>query len=756
MSDTDEEEIPMSRGGMGFSLGRRKLDDYGEGSGGSSYKKRKTNNNATASAANPNSFAARMMAKMGYKEGEGLGATGRGRLAPIETQLRPQGVGLGAVKEKTKQAKEEEKREAAFRGEVFEDSSEEERKRRKKQKEKRMANGGSGASTPGALRARLKPKYRTTAEIEAEAEGLQVPNVLKSIIDITGKETKLLSSGSGVSTPNEYMVPSETEATKIARRARRDLEAFADEWSNLTDRKKYFELQSSHLIGEIDAEFENIRRLEGVIGVVEQLQQISIENNEIDEGMEAWEKITSKLETMEIGFRDDLDKYGMQEVAVAAIHPLFRKAMLDWDPLSDPTLIVTYIERLQHVLGIESVTSGNAVVLQNGHQSINRSRKSTTHYETLIYTLWLPPVRTAITNTWDVHNPDPLIALITAWRPLLPAFVLSNLINQLLIPRLTSAITDWKPRKSKKSHQTPPPHIWLFPWLQHLPAHHTDFTASSGLLVDIKRKFRSLLTTHDLSTGIPSYLTPWQPVLRSNLSDLLVRHLLPRLATHLQTHFTVDPQDQDLTPFTAVLAWTPLFSSTTMAQLLLAEFFPLFHSILHTWLISEPNYDEISQWFAWWQEQIPPSLNALPMIAAEWTKGFETINLALELGDRVATHLPPPAAGPTRPLPSTPLKGAVGANGAKSATPKPPPQPETTFKDIVEDWAVEQGLWMMPLREAHETTGLPLFRLTASSSGKGGAVFFVKGDLLVVRDKKDKGVWKPVGLGAGLVEMAGG
>ena len=50
-----------------------------------------------------------MMAKMGHVEGQGLGASGKGRLAPIDVQQRPQGAGLGAVKEKTKQAKEEEK-----------------------------------------------------------------------------------------------------------------------------------------------------------------------------------------------------------------------------------------------------------------------------------------------------------------------------------------------------------------------------------------------------------------------------------------------------------------------------------------------------------------------------------------------------------------------------------------------------------------------------------------------------------------------
>jgi tuftelin-interacting protein 11 len=48
-----------------------------------------------------------------------------------------------------------------------------------------------------------KLKYRTAADIVADADGLEVPNVLKSIIDATGKETKLLTSASGLMTPTE-------------------------------------------------------------------------------------------------------------------------------------------------------------------------------------------------------------------------------------------------------------------------------------------------------------------------------------------------------------------------------------------------------------------------------------------------------------------------------------------------------------------------------------------------------------------------
>ena len=65
------------------------------------------------------------------------------------------------------------------------------------------------------------------------------------------------------------------------------------------------------------------------------------------------------------------------------------------------------------------------------------------------------------------------------------------------------------------------------------------------------------------------------------------------------------------------------------------------------------------------------------------------------------------------------------------------------------DFSHEQG-------EAHELTGLPLFRITASATGKGGVKVYIKGDIVYAQNKKNKSQWEPVGLEEGLVDRAEG
>lgn len=761
MSSDEEADARPSFGFRGFNRASSRSESppasTGLGSAGRSPWSNMMNPNSNAGTPKPggrgggggarggsilggNSFAARMMAKMGYVEGQGLGASGQGIINPVEAQARPQGVGLGAVREKTKQAREEEKRAAAQRGEVLEDSSDEERQRRRRKKEERKREGRSGASTPAGP---PKPRFRTAREIEADTAGLEVPNVLKSLIDATGKEQKVLTSTAGLMTPLEFVNQGEAEALKIARRARHDLEAFADEWKGLSERKKFIELEEAQVVEEMDAQQLKMDQLTALVSAVAALEIFNMD----DDLTARFEDVTSKLVLMESEYPDVVDEYRLSEVAVGAIHPLFRQAMEDWEPLKDPTFLVSSLQRLKPLLS-----------RRDGDEE--RVRQSTSPFETMIYTLWLPRVRSALLNDWDVHDPSPATSLVVAWKDILPSFVYSNVLDQLVVPKLSAAIKEWKPRNSSRRHPSSKESSrfpwWLFTWLQYLDERHTDPKHATGLLSDAKRKFRVVLDTWDLRKGLVSGIELWRDALGSEFDVTLRNHLLPRLARHLRDEFEVNPQDQDLTALEDVLKWKDYFKPNVTALLLAAEFFPKWHNILHIWLTNEPNYEEVGEWFTWWRSQIPPEINDMTVIDDEWKKGLQMMDLASRLGDRAATELPPPETAPGQQLPHETAVPRPDKEAAAKPPPKPKPPQEIAFKDIVEAWCSEQGLIMLPLREAHPQNGQPLFRITASATGKGGVVVFLQGDVVWAQNRKARDIWEPMGLEDRLVERAEG
>ncbi|KAL4958407.1 GC-rich sequence DNA-binding factor-like protein-domain-containing protein [Aspergillus filifer] len=735
-------ESPPARLGMGMGLGTGRGRGRGLGMG------QGWNNNANKSPAGggiaANSFGARMLAKMGHVQGQGLGSSGQGIVNPIEAQARPQGIGLGAVKEKSKEARAEEKRAAAMRGESVEESSDEEYKRKKRQqrKDKQRADG------EGRPAVKKKPQFRTAREIEQDMAGLEVPNVLKSLIDATGKEQRVLTSTAGLMQQVEFVNTEQSEAYKIARRARQDLEAFADEWKGLTERKHYIEQDEAQIVDQLDTNQRQIDQLSALVAAFGALEVIPEEKSGSPQAK--LDHVTDQLETLEIQYRSEIDEYRLWEAAVAAIHPLFREAMEDWEPLRNPTFLVSNLRRLQPLLSRKPSV---------GQPS---QRQSTSPYETMIYTLWLPRVRSALLNDWDVFDPSPATTLIVAWKEILPSFVYANVLDQLVVPKLSNGLKSWKPKRSQSSSQSQQNSRvpwWLFTWLQHLDERHTNPKQATGLLSDAKRKFRTLLDTWDLNAGPARGFDIWRDALSSEFDTCLRNHLLPRLAAHLRSDFDVNPQDQDLIPFENILKWKDWFQPNVLGLLFVAEFFPKLHNILYIWLTNDPNYEEVAEWFTWWRSQFPSELNDLAIVDEEWNKALRTMDLAAQLGDRAASELPQPSGSD-----STSASKATPAQPSQSSQKLPPPEPprkpraieEVAFKDILESWCAEEGLIMLPLREAHPQNGQPLFRITASATGKGGVVAFIQGDVVWVQNKKAKEVWEPMGLEERLVERAEG
>ncbi|KAE8442345.1 hypothetical protein EG329_003478 [Mollisiaceae sp. DMI_Dod_QoI] len=684
-----------------------------------------------APGVNAGSFAARMMAKMGYKEGEGLGREGTGRASVIEVTLRPQGVGLGAVKEKSKQEIEEEKRQAKLRGEKYEDSDEEKKKRRRKARASGIESGsGSGMSTP---RKAQKPKFRTLEEVQRAAPGLQIPDAFAPILDMTGPGQRLLTSTSGLLTPTAGIESVEQiESKKLARRAQNDLSAYVEEWKNLEERKAYIEMTIIQKQQEIDEEQREFDRMKSFADTVHSISQ-AVKDFEWDPVIEA---LITADELAEPGSSKTNEE--LSNIAVAAVHPFLRQVTEGWQPLEDPKLtgMTPQLFKIRHILGTTSANEKSLVdqsYLRNDGSHRMHS-KSTTAYESMIYKIIFPKIVSAINQNWDVHDPTPLQTLFDAWEGLLPSFVRSQILNQAVVGKLNEAVSSWNPRK-RRSHELP--HLWLFPWLQYLPAHHADPKSSTGLVSDVKRKFRQLVDSWDFHKGVVPGLRQWREVLCPSSSNdhwtpLIMNHVIPSMARFLKNekNFMVDPNDQ--APYMAslqgVFAWQDILKPRIVGQVIVDTVFPMWHNVLHQWLTVVGPNEEIGQWFEWWRDEVfPEEIKNLKSIRDEFEKGHEMINRALDLGSRASTLLPAPSQAQrismSPPAPITPAK------------PTTPIVEETTFRNRVEDWCIENDLQFLPEKKVLHSAG-PLYRITAAGNGKNGTLVYFKGDSLLAISKK--------------------
>jgi tuftelin-interacting protein 11 len=129
------------------------------------------------------SFGARLMAKMGWEAGTGLGSTAEGIVTPIESKLRPNraGIAFRGFREKTEQSKAEARR----KGEVVSDDEDDTGARTKKGKAAPSAKREDAWKRP--KKAKTKVEHKTYEQIVAEAgEEASGYSGVGQIIDATG------------------------------------------------------------------------------------------------------------------------------------------------------------------------------------------------------------------------------------------------------------------------------------------------------------------------------------------------------------------------------------------------------------------------------------------------------------------------------------------------------------------------------------------------------------------------------------------
>ncbi|KAJ4360604.1 uncharacterized protein N0V89_001170 [Didymosphaeria variabile] len=672
-------------------------------------------------------LGAKLMGKMGWKKGEGLGASGDGIAAPIEVKLRNTKGGVGAVSElseqQKKEAKRRAKRDAEEKGEVYIDSSEEERQRRKRRKVAGSMGTGTGTSTPSSTPRPKKTIY------DLKAAGFEVPRQLQSIVDATGTQVKT----SSLSLRGEQPI----FQTSLTGKVQRELAAFADAAEAVESDAQNIDLESERLEVELKALERDVSELADIRSRMGELPA------------KEWPDLIEGLKNL----RKAYPSRNFEKEAIAAIRPTFERRIVGWDPatdtLEDLALSLENLSMIDSSSGKSTIPShevGRIVLAPTYPRTEPISRRSTTPYETLMLS-WFSHLQTAMVHGFQPDSPSAssFLRTIDIWFPVLPSFIKARITKQIKL-RCSAAIDSWNVRKAIKHRETPLPQ-WIFDFLPYYP---DIFTACKG-------KLRTVLEIWPIHKGVIPGIQLWKKAFPGPVNQMLVKHLLPRLAEHLRG-LEIDPADQKLDVVSAVVTWKPLLSSHVISELLHSAFFPNFYNVLHSWSsYAEAQYAEIGTWVQWWKDETLGEYIA--DLENDWIQAYNLINAALDLlelnGDNDATmeDLPLPNVEPERvaPVPETPQPSRI-----RKPEPAPQEAEDVSFKDYVDSWCAEQDLLLMPLRKKDETTGMALFRIAASATGAGGVVVHFKGDNIFAQNKKDKSSWDPVGLDEELVKRAEG
>lgn len=394
-------------------------------------------------------------------------------------------------------------------------------------------------------------------------------------------------------------------------------------------------------------------------------------------------KIFLKIQTEYPG---EYKEFGLDDLAAGIIAPLFQEELRNWKPLEEPTLHVDLLKRWRTILGAQQLKTTNVF----------------DPYSALVWSGIMPNIRTA-TASWNPRNHEPMAAFLDAWASLLPSHILDHILEQLILPRITTCVEQWDPLTD-----TIPIHIWILPW--------------SGLLGEkmhehiypiIRDKLGYALVAWSPSDrSARAMITPWQNVFADgDLQSFLVKHIIPKLQISL-TELIINPLQQELEYWNQVWEWNEIIPSILMAQMLDRIFFPKWMQTLVIWLNQNPNLQQVSGWYSGWKNRMSESVLQQTNIKGKFYLYFifvfkykhfgfsldifsiEHFRRALELMLR-STGNAMPAAAVSPLVIETPILNITHPPALMDLQIATPPQLE--FKELVSQKCAERGIIFAPM-----------------------------------------------------------
>ncbi|KAM0951670.1 putative septin and tuftelin interacting protein [Dioscorea sansibarensis] len=616
----------------------------------------------------------KLMEKMGYKVGGGLGKNEQGIVAPIEARLRPKNMGMGF--NDYKEAKLP----------VLDEAPEEKPAVVGRPREKRWLKIKQG---------KKKVEYMTAEELLAkkQEQGLEV---VQKVLDMRGPQVRVVVNLESLNAEDEakenqmpmpelqynvrlIMDSAEVDIQKLDRDLRRE-------------REKAVSLQSEKekLQKEAAQQKQQLEVMETIAEILGRTEEESLS------GSLTLDSLLKTFGGLKERFEDDYKLCNLSCIACSYAYPLLIRVFQGWEPLQNP------------LHGVQLMSSWRDLLQGGQPYDYSDSASAALPYTQLVNEVVLPAVRISGTNTWQARDPEPMLRFLESWDRLLPPPVLQSILEYVVMPKLSSAVDLWDPRR-----ETVPIHVWIHPWLPLL-GQRLD-----SLYHTIRFKLGNVLHAwHASDSSAYAILSPWKDVFdAASWEQLIVRYIVPKLMSALE-EFQINPANQVLDQFNWVMMWASAIPIHHMVTMLEIQFFHKWKEVLYRWLLSNPDYNEVMRWYLGWKGLFPPELLANEQIRKRLTEGLDMMNQAVEGMEvvqpgarehvsylRVTEKRQFEAQQQAAGYASYQHPPASGNGYHKQATEN---APQLSFKEMIEAYAAEQGLVFIP-RVGRSYNGLPVY-----------------------------------------------